>query len=409
MTNFSAPLLARQPILNKNQEIVGYELLSRPVPAATEAWQASHGDSATSEVITGAFGDLGIEEVTGGLPAFINFTRFWLENPPMICGQQVVAEILEHLELTTDLIPHLQKLKKLQFRVALDDYTGAVIPPELLDHIDIIKVDILALDNPQKMTDLIQQYQRPGLSWLAEKVETQEDFEACLAAGFELFQGYFFARPHTLYGKKISDNKLSVLKLLRVLNNPDSEVDDVTRVIQADPQLSFRLLQIVNSASMGCPTEVTSINRAIMIIGFDRLRSWSNLLALGQLNDKPRALQEQAVARACLARQLAAHWKNTDKETAFTIGLLSLLDAFVDLPMPLLCQKLKLPDAFTKALTERSGELGALLKVILKLEQADWSTLNWAALEQRGLSSQDVSLAYLEALTDARDLIQALS
>ena len=408
MSESQVPLLARQPILDKDQTIVGYELLSRPVPAATLEWQQSHGDTATSEVITGAFSDLGIEEVTGGLPAYINFTQYWLENPPALGNNLIVAELLEHLDVSNQQLQHVNKLRQMNFKVALDDYTGAPISDDMLDLIDIIKVDLMALTDINELTAMIQRYQRPGLKWLAEKVETREEFEFCKQAGCELFQGFFFARPHVMYGKKLPDNKISVLKLLKVLNNPEAEVDDITLVIQADPQLSFKLLQIVNSASFARSTEVTSINRAVMTLGFDRLKSWSNMLALGQLDDKPRALQEQAVTRACLARQLAEHWQGIDLETAFTIGLFSLLDAFVDIPIKVLCEKLKLAPEFYSALVEHQGPLGELLELIGKLEQANWSDVDWSKLEAHGLNSQEVSLAYFEALTDARTMINSI-
>ncbi len=407
MIDSQVPLLARQPILDKHQKTVGYELLSRPVPNATPDWQDSHGDQATSEVIINAFNDLGIENVTGGLPAFVNFTQYWLENPPILGCKYVVAELLEHLELTDTQADHIRNLRDQWFQIALDDFTGGTIPATILELVDIIKVDLMALDNIEQLRDIMASNQRPGLKWLAEKVETREEFEFCTQSGCDLFQGFFFAKPDVMYGKKIPDNKLTVLKLLRVLNNPDSEVDELTRVIQADPQISSRILQMVNAPTFAPASEITSISRAVMTMGLDRLKSWSNMLALGQLDDKPVALQEQAVTRACLARQLAELWPDMDKETAFTVGLFSLLDAFVDVPLKVLCEKLHLPAMISEALLNNSGELGEMLNVITRLEQADWSSLDWAALEQRGLSSQEVSLAYYDALIDARDLISS--
>ncbi|WP_369857725.1 EAL and HDOD domain-containing protein [Candidatus Thalassolituus haligoni] len=409
MSEVTVPLLARQPILDQQQNIVGYELLSRPIPNATTAWQDAYGDQATSEVIMGAYNEIGIDRVTGGLPAFINFTRYWLENPPSLSPGTVVAELLEHLDLDEALIHHVKQLHRLKYQVALDDYRGTPIPLELLDYLHIIKIDVLDLPVDTNLKTLIQRYHRPGLRWLAEKVETREMFDACLEAGCELFQGYFFSKPLIMYGRRIPDNKLSVLKLLKVLNNPEVEVDDIHRVLQADPQLSFKMLQMVNSAYLGCTTEVTSINRAIVILGFDRIRAWSNLLALGRLNDKPNALQEQAVIRACLARRLAGHWPGIDQETAFTLGLFSLLDAFVDIPLKHLCEKLNLSDSLKNALMRRAGGLGQLLTLVQKLEQAEWDDLDWYALEQIGLQADVISSAYVDALNDARELVEALA
>lgn len=408
MNDDYTPLLARQPILDRAMKVVGYELLCRPIPNASQEWQDNFGDRATSEVIIGAYNELGIEVVTGGLPAYINFTRYWIENPPLLGPAPIVAEILEHIDIDDELIRLVKQLRKLKYMVALDDYTGQPLPEELLQHLNIIKVDMLGINGAEQLQRMIQQYQRPGLLWLAEKVETMADFEACMAAGCDLFQGYFYSKPNILYGRRVPDNKMAVLRLLKVLNNPDADIDEATRILQSDPQLSFKLLQMVNSAYIACASEVSSIPRAIMIIGFDRIRSWSNIIALGRLNDKPGILREQAVLRACLARELAHHWKKILPEDAFTMGLFSLLDAFVDIPIGPLSTKMYLASDLTAALTSGSGDMGELLQAVLLLERGDWQQLDWSTMASKGINVTSLAECYQRALKEARELLSVL-
>ena len=408
MNDEYTPLLARQPILDRAMKVVGYELLCRPIPNASQEWQDNFGDRATSEVIIGAYNELGIEVVTAGLPAYINFTRYWIENPPLLGQSPIVAEILEHIDIDDELIRLVKRLRKLKYQVALDDYAGQPLPEKLLEQLDIIKVDILALDSLDQLQSIIERYQRPGLRWLAEKVETMADFEACVAMGCDLFQGYFYSRPNILYGRRVPDNKMAVLRLLKVLNNPDADLDEATRILQSDPQLSFKLLQMVNSAYVGCATEVSSIPRAIMIIGFDRIRSWSNIIALGRLDDKPGILREQAVMRACLARELAMHWRSISPEDAFTMGLFSLLDAFADMPIGHLCNKMYLAPDLTAALTTGSGEMGELLQTVIIMERGDWPSLPWAPIQQQGIDVAQLGQCYQNALQEARELLSVL-
>ncbi|MFC3680728.1 EAL and HDOD domain-containing protein [Bacterioplanoides pacificum] len=399
------PLLARQPILDNNLQVVGYELLCRPLPQDTQQWQETYGDYATSEVMIGAYQEIGFETVTRGLPAFINFTRGWLLNPPIISAKVLVAEILEYIQADDDSIRAIEKLRRMNYRVALDDFVGADNQVALLPYVDIIKVDILQLDDLDQLAALISRYQRPGLTWLAEKVETAEEYEICRDAGCTLFQGYFFARPAVMYGRRIPDNKISIMQLIEQLNRPDVEITDVSRVLQSEPQLSFRLLQLVNSAAIGCVSEVTSIQHAITLAGLDRIRAWANVLALGQLSDKPQILREQAVLRGYLAQQLASISTHLDPNTAFTIGLFSLLDAFMDLPMSELCDRLHLPDALRDALLTRQGNYGELLSLTEHYEQANWHKVDWPRLQQLGIHSAQLSQCYQQALQDCRELL----
>lgn len=409
MDNNPLPLLARQPILNRYQKVVGYELLCRPVPQDTRQWQDAFGDHATSEVMISAFNEIGIDQVTGGLPAFINFTRHWLHNPPALPASRLVAELLEYIEPDASNMEALHKLRKFGYRIALDDYQGDDTPVALFPLVDIIKVDIRRLPDLTVLARLIEQHKHHGLKWLAEKVETQEEFQYCLAAGCDLFQGYFFSRPANVYGKRLPDSQLAVLQILRVLNTPDTRIADVAEVLQTDPQLSYKLLKLVNSAATGFTNPITSIPHAIMLVGLDRLRSWSNLLALGKLQHKPDILREQAVVRAHLCKAMVFAWPGLDEDTAFTLGLFSLLDAFFDNALADVCQQLHLPEALTQALLEHKGDYGLILATSTAMEQGEWDRIDWPLLQGLGITPALLERHYLQALHTTRELFGQFS
>lgn len=405
MPETELPLLARQPILDHNLQIVGYELLCRPLPRDDQDWQEENGDLATSEVVIGAYQELGFEKVTGGLPAFINFTQNWLFNPPMVSANILVAEILEYIHADEETIQAIEKLRRLKYQIALDDFIAEPHQVELLPYVDIVKIDLIRLGEDINLVQLIQQYQRPGLTWLAEKVETPEQFEACRDAGCTLFQGYFFAKPTPLYGKRIPDNKMTVLQLLTTLSNPEVSIHDVTRLLQSEPQLSFRLLQLINSAAIGLVAEVTSIPQAITLAGMNRIKTWANVLALGKLSDKPGVLREQAVIRGFTAQYLAENLPATDKHTAFTLGLFSVLDAFMDLPMKEVCERLKLPEELSQALLNHTGHYGALLRLVISNELADWQNQVWSSQFIAGITPDMLARASQQAIIDSRELL----
>ena len=405
MTDIGLPLLARQPILDHNLQVIGYELLCRPHPQDDAAWQESQGDHATSEVMIGAYQELGFEKVTGGLPAFVNFTRNWLFNPPVVSSNMLVAEVLEYVSADEDTILAIEQLRRMNYQIALDDFIAEPNQIRLLPYVDIVKIDILRLPDIQQLFPMIQAYQRPGLTWLAEKVETPEEYEVCRKAGCTLFQGYFFAKPTTMYGKRLPDNKISVLQLLEQLNNPDAEIADISKTLQTEPQLSFRLLQLVNSAAVACAVEVTSIQQALMLVGLDKIKTWAKVLSLGQLSDKPEVLREQAVLRGFLTQELATKQTTLDSNTAFTLGLFSLLDAFLDLSMEEVCERLNLPQELSGALTHHKGKYGQILSLVEEMERANWESASFSQLEELQLEITDITSSYQSALHASRDLL----
>ena len=394
-------LMARQPILNKQGKTVAYELLCRSVELDSLKSQSDNGTMATGEVLIGAFHDLGIDTITNGLPAFVNLTESWLSNPPAIQATKLVCEVLEYISATPSNIKAVQQLRLLGFKVALDDYTGDPEQSKWLPYVDIVKVDISDLVPEHSSASLYQQYQRDNLIWLAEKVETFEEFQRCKNEGYTLFQGFFFSRPSPLFGTRNNDSQFAVMRLLNTLNNEDNTILEVSEAIQSDPQLSYRILQFMNSASVGKVAEITSVHHAVTMAGVNRITSWANMLALGRLDHKPRALLEQALSRAYLCQMLAKKQGGIDQHTAYTTGMFSLLDAFIDTPLREVCAKLELSPTMTDALVNHQGTYGNILELAIAISRGNWNKI--IALP-KGITLEDI--AHMQASTFTEVSIQ---
>lgn len=408
MPNSSNVLLARQPIFDSSLETVGYELLCRPIPMADEEWQIVSGDSATNEVLLSAFDELGIEEVTAGLPAYINFTEHWLNNPPPFAAEHVVIEILEHIQATEKNINAVRQLKHAGYTIALDDYHGDPLQDGFLPFTDIIKVDLKTTSDPSRVSGIIAAKGRENFCWLAEKVETQGMYEACLDLGFSHFQGYFFSRPADVYGNKQASNKTVVFDLLSCLQDPDISVEVLESKIAADPSLSFRLLKLVNSASFAQHSKVDSIQRAITIAGMQQVKSWVTMLSLGSLEDKPKELRVQSLQRAHFCAHLSDCVSKIERDVAFTAGLLSNIDAFFDAPLKDLLDKIHLHPDIKSALSERKGRLGFVYTTVKAMELGQWDKIRWDLWQKAGLDPSQVEWFYLESIREAERIISAM-
>lgn len=392
----TTPLLARQPIFDRNMRVIAYELLCRNTDLKFMA--TTDGDAASSQVLLNAFTELSIEHVVGKHKAFVNFTRTLLHSPPPFNRQQLVIEVLEGQQVDASMLHALKELREQGYTIALDDFELNEDNKSLVAYADIIKLDVLSLSS-EKLKYHID-YLRPfGITLIAEKVETYEMFETCKALGFDLFQGYFLAKPRVITGRKISENKQSVLQLLSALHDPDVPIEKVERMIARDTLLSFKLLRLVNSAAFGLPRSVESLRQAIMLLGLQKLRNWVNLLALSNLSGKPHELSVAALTRARMCEMIASHIdKRSRPDSYFTVGLLSTLDAFLDSPLEDLLKNLSLSEALNQAMLAHSGPEGMVLQVVQAHEQGKWQDIDWEHMQSLGLTSDKLATIYLQAL-----------
>ncbi|MDQ2075571.1 EAL and HDOD domain-containing protein [Marinimicrobium sp. ABcell2] len=401
------PLLARQPIFNRKMQVVAYELLCR----TSDVNQAifDNGDRASSQVILHTFTDLSIANVVGQHQAYINFTRTLLLTPPPFDRSQLVVEVLEGQQIDAEMLDSLKILKDQGYTIALDDF---VLGPEtelLLPYADIVKLDVLAL-NERQLQEHIDYLKPKGKILLAEKVETYETLEFCKRVGFDLFQGYFLARPKIIKGRKVAESKQAVLQLLSVLHDPNVSTTQVERLISQDPMLSYKLLKLVNSAAFGLPRTIESLRQAITLLGMNIIKNWVNLLAMANLGDKPLELSVAALTRARMCETIAqAGHKGARCDTFFTVGLLSTLDAFMDVPLESLLTNISLSPEITTALLKHEGDEGVVLNIVAHYERGEWDLIDWNYLEKQQITPDVLSHMYLDALAWVSDTMDNMA
>jgi EAL and modified HD-GYP domain-containing signal transduction protein len=268
----------------------------------------------------------------------------------------------------------------------------------LIECADIIKLDVLD-QAPETWKNYIPKLKERGIVMLAEKVETYEIYEQCKELGFELFQGYFFAKPKILSGKKMSRNSMSVLQLIGKLNKADVDYDDVINTISADVGLSYNLLRTLNSGMYAQMKKVDTVRQAAVTLGLNNLRNWINLLALGSLDNKPQILLETAMVRAKMCELLGEIvTKKEAPDGYFTVGLFSVIDAFFDTPLDEVIKKLGLSEELLTALLHYKGEKGKILKIAIHYQEDKLSKQDLANLEDYKINNQDLTQAYLNSL-----------
>ncbi len=390
-------LLARQPIFDARLNIIGYELLFRPEDKLDTTAPDHDGDRATSQVMLNAFTEIGMRNLIGDKMAFINYTRTHILSPPPFQDCDLVVEVLEDIAAEPDVVESLQALKADGYTIALDDFVYHESLKPLIELADIVKVDVLDLgrEGIAEHVEILSQY---PVKLLAEKIEDQEMYDYCKELGFEYFQGYFLSKPKIIRGRKIPANKMIVMQLIMKLQSPDLSPGDIHDTISKDPALSYKVLRMINSAAWRRPDKIESLMRAIILVGINQIRRWASFLALSSFEDKPTALHEQTVIRSKMCEFLGSRISSKRADEFFTLGMLSLLDAFFDMPLEELLKSISLSEEMNAALLEHQGELGFVLKTCIAYEKGDWSGIDWSGLQYYGVTINDVKESYLEAL-----------
>ncbi|MBU6952575.1 EAL and HDOD domain-containing protein [Hahella sp. HN01] len=391
-------LLARQPIVNATKEIVGYELLFR----SNEQPAHFDGNAATSQVLLNAFTEIPIGEVTGGAKAFVNFTETLLMQPPPFSKELLVIEILETIELTDEIVTAIIRLGKNGFTLALDDYVPGTKYDELLPYVSIVKLEIPAISK-DRLEQTVTHLKGLNITLLAEKVETHEEFKYCRDLGCDLFQGYFFSKPEIVTGRKLAHNRMAVMELIAKVQNPALSIDQIIKTITSDPSLSVKLLQLVNSAAYRRPRTIESIHMAVMLLGISRIKSWATLLALSNIEDKPKALITIALIRARMCELIAQSIEPQAADLYFTVGLFSCLEAFFDMPIEEILNKLPLSERVSDALVKMKGKPGLALHTTLQYERCKLDTIHWNLLEKMNINSGEISATYRQAILWANE------
>jgi EAL and modified HD-GYP domain-containing signal transduction protein len=356
---FEEVFIGKQPIFDAFENIWGYELLYRSSGSASCA-QIEDGDIATSKVISDGVLLIG-ESLQKFQKLMINFTESLLTSgavfalPPETC----IIEILENVGSTPQVLSSISYLAKSKFTFALDDFTGQIELEPFLPHVKIVKIDILQLNNLGKISQLVGKLRKFDVKLIAEKVEDKETFNALKSMGFDLFQGYFFSRPEVIPGRKISAHHVAKINILAELGSDELDFNKISEIIKTDTSISYRLLKYVNLVGVNPGCRINSIERAVTILGRRQLVQWLRAVILSDLNPSMKAseLSFMAVNRGFFLEIVAVDngCCSYMPETMFLIGMFSLINVILQIPIETILYHLPLNDSIKRALIDKQS------------------------------------------------------
>lgn len=406
--------IGRQPILDRDEQLVAYELLFR-------SGQQNHATieddvMATAAVISHTFADLGIEAALGPYKGFVNVSADMLLSDAVqfLPHDKIVLELLETVALTPEVIARCQQLHEAGFMLALDDVVG-IDPTQrsMLEFIDIVKVDIKGMDEAT-LRNISAELKQYPVKLLAEKVDNREQARLCCDLGYDLFQGYYFARPTIIAGKRLSHSEMSLLRLLGMLLD-DTDTPKLEGVFKQEPGLTVNLIRLTNSVSGGARGRIQSVRDAITVLGRRQLTRWMQILLFTNPASKGRLvspLLQLAATRGRFLELLAGEIAPGDKtleDAAFMTGIMSLMPALLDMEMTAILAQLNVSGAAADALEHRAGRLGVMLRLAESLEQdqVELGTESLALLP--GLTLHQVTTCETRALAWANSIGQDMS
>jgi EAL and modified HD-GYP domain-containing signal transduction protein len=389
--------LARQPIFDGDQEVFAYELLYRSdaVNRATIADESM----ATLKVIANSL-LIGLEELTAGKRAFINFNRkMLLGKTPLLFPRDILGvEILESVPPDEHILRVCKQFKKSGYYIILDDLILNDEYQPLIDIADYIKIDF-RITTAKERKQIIKQLKNLEVTFMAEKVETREQFEEAKKLGCKYFQGYFFQKPDLVKRQEMPGYKVNYLRILKKIHEPMPDFGEVEEIIKRDMSLSYKLLRFINSASYGFKVTIRSIHHALILLGKREVKKWLTIIVMSGIGrSKPPALMDCAVVRGRFCELIAYHFRlHPEPSDFFLLGMFSLVDAFLDRPLQEILEELPLEDEITEALLGKESKFTHVLSLVEAFEKAQWD--KFAALTvQLNLDADTVAPLYVEAV-----------
>lgn len=365
--------VARQAIFDRNRQVVGYELLAR----------VGRGDYQDApEPGVQAVLDLGLDELTGDLPGFVSISGDFLRRGAYLdlAGEGLVLQLGPDELVDDRLCKAAGDAHEAGFGLALDGYSVDDPRRELVELADFVKIEVNH-SSRTKLSRLLDDFRRSPAVPLATRVDTPQEFDILRQIGFTQFQGFFYERPSPDAGAELSGDRLALLRLTAELQRPDLELGDASRIVRSDLGLTYRLLRLVNSAAFGLVTPVDDVHDAVVMLGLSTLRNVAALISFTMQGDKPTELSMIAMVRAKMCELLAARAGTASEHAAFTAGLLSVLDGFVDAPLDTVLDELPITEELRNALLYRNGAIGRVLDATVAYEHVDLETLETCDIE----------------------------
>lgn len=402
--------VARQPIFDERDRLFAYELLYRS--GTQQNWaNGVSADQMCTDTVIHALLSIGMAPLTGGTLAFINMTRDFLLSGQyqLFEPKTVVIELLETVEPTPEVIAACEQLRRKGYTLALDDFVNAPGYEPLLALASIVKIDVLNRSEAEVkgVADALRKY---GVRLLAERVETAEVRDMCRRHGYTLFQGYYYSRPQIVSHRELSVEHSTMMRLLNMLDDHTASDAEIENAFKSDPSLSYKLLRIANSAAFG-GRDVTSIGFALRMVGRGVLHRWLTVLLVSSVASNNGIALELVLAALVRARLAELIGERTGRRAAmgplFLVGLFSLLDALLRMPMEGILARMAIGQEVKDALLSRSGPYASTLALVEAQERGDWSAVADAA-ESVALSPAQVSGLYTEALGWAGERVRGM-
>ncbi|OLQ78172.1 histidine kinase [Photobacterium proteolyticum] len=390
--------VARQPIFNRQQRTVGYELLFRD--GESNAFPVIDANKATCRLLVENYMAVGDNPATAGQRTFINFPYESLIRllPMLLPKRKVIIEVLESCAPDEELFVAIKYLYRQGYVIALDDFEMSPPWQRFLPYVHIIKLDLMKIGIEQAC-EFVNQHRDRKLKFLAEKVETHQDYAAAYEAGFQFFQGYYFSKPEMLKNRQVEPEKLTTVRLLQEICREPVDFNRVEKIIISDVSLSYLLLRYVNAATHRTIEPISSFKQALVYLGEDKIKIFVSAVATAHAAiDKPKELYSLSLQRARMCEMLAVSSQlAVEKDKAFLTGLFSLLDALLDTSLEQLLTLLPLEPDVREALLNHQGALGQILALLDAYEQADWEKIS-AYCQVLGIGEELVAKSYQHAL-----------
>ena len=395
--------VARQPIFDPHQKVYAYELLFRS--GMDNFFDASDPDQASTSVIVDSLLLMGMEKLTGGDRAFINCTRNVLIKgyAALLPKDKVVVEILESVEPDDEVVGACLRLKRAGFMLALDDFIYEERLEPLLPLIAFVKIDFRETTERDRKA-LVEKLSHRGIKMVAEKVETRSELLQASEMGYTYFQGYFFSKPEIVVAQDIPGYKLNYLRVLQAVNQPEINLVELENIIKLEASLTYKLLRYLNSAFFGFRTEIRSIHHALALLGEEELKKWASLIAMAAMGaDKPPELVVSVIVRAVFCESLAPRIGMMNRSNdLFLLGMMSLIDAVLDRPLPEILEKMPISHEVKEALLGVENRLRDVYETVIAYEAADWRSFAEKA-RKLNLDEETVPDLYLKSVEWAKN------
>ncbi|EKQ58055.1 MULTISPECIES: HDOD domain-containing protein [unclassified Clostridium] len=398
--------VARQPIFNCDNKVVAYELLFRN--GQNNFYDNIDGNKATLNVIANSFYAFDFKSITSNKKGFINFTEDLIKNEvaTILPSDDVVIEILENVEPTDEIINACKKLKEKGFILALDDFVFDKKYISLIKIADIIKVDFMITKGYERKKIFELRKVNEKIEFLAEKVESEAEYNEALKLGYTYFQGYYFSRPVVLSTKKIPTNKDTALNIFKTINKEEFDFNELEALIMKDVGLSYKLIKLINSSAYSLRNKVNSIKFALTLLGKKEVIKWLNIVLLNDLKgDNTDELVKISLQRAKLCEFICSMSKYREKRySAYMVGLFSVIDAILNCPIDVIIKELCISDEIKEGLIDENSPLNKILKLAIDYEKGRWENIMTCAKEME-VDQKKLAGAYMEFIKWTDDVV----